>query len=202
MQRHFLELASNLDMKTYSVEDIFSDAKTVMNLQDFRFWHEAILRNSEAEIEDILAAADTDMIKSLVNGELTFEATDSETLPLARQIAKHFEISYPVQIAAVYAKDRALKVLLKYGGNALLCDKYGNNILHLMCYVVNGNPVREKEARNFYRWLVRNISADDISRLLAGKNINNLNPETTAVCLDSMGLFLDFLKTRGKYACL
>ena len=171
----------------------------VMELPNFRLWYKTILRNNGTEIEGILCKADTEMINSLVNEELKLEPMDSETLPLTKLIAKYFEISYPLQIAVVYGKKEAFEVLVKYGGNILLVDKFDNNILHLMCYVINGNPEREEEARVFYRWLVRNISQEHISCLLAGKNLNNVNPETTAVALGSMGLFLDFLKTRGRY---
>ncbi len=66
-----------------------------------------------------------------------------------------------------------------------------------MCYVINGNPEQEEDARMFYNWLLHNVVKDDIMRLLSDKNSNHMNPETTAMSLGTLGLFLDFLKTRG-----
>ncbi len=88
---------------------------------------------------------------------------------------------------------------MKYGGNIFIKDRFQNNILHLMCYVINGNPEQEEDARMFYNWLLHNVAKDDIIRLLSDKNSNHVNPETAAMSLGTLGLFLDFLKTKGMY---
>ena len=123
----------------------------------------------------------------------------SATHPLTKQIAKCFHVSHPIQMSAVYGKRNSFQILMKYGGNILIQDDFKNNILHLMCYVINGTPEREEEARMFYRWLITIVSKEHMAQLLSDKNSNDLNAETTAVALGTMGLFLDMFRTRGMY---
>ena len=172
--------------------------KGIMRVPDFQFWFDAILNDNSTEMEKTLTYANVDMAKLLTNGNFDFQQMHSKTHPLMTQIAKCFHVSHPVQMAVVYGKKRAFQILIKYGGNIFVKDRYENNMLHLMCYVINGNPARETEARVFYRWLVDNISTEHMMQLLSQENSNNLNAETTAVALGTMGLFLDMLKTRGK----
>ncbi len=152
-----------------------------MMFPEYQFWFDAILKNNATEMEKTLSNATEDMAKLLINGKFEFQQMHSETHPLAKQIAKCFHVNRPLQIAAVYGKQHAFNALIKHGGNISVLDEYKNNILHLICYGINGNPDREEDARIFYRWLVDNISKDQIMQLLSEKNCNNLNAETTAV---------------------
>ncbi len=189
---------NHIDKNSFKTPDMNScDVQRVMKLQDFRFWFDAIMKDDALEMERLLSTADTHMVQLLVNGHFEFQQMDSETHPLTKQIAKCFHVSYPIQMVAVYGKQNAFQILMKCGGNILIQDDFKNNILHLMCYVINGNPEREEKARMFYKWLVNTIAPEHLRKLLSEKNSNNLNAETTAVALGTMGLCLDMFKTRG-----
>ena len=164
---------------------------------EYHHWYQALLDNNFNKLQDILEKSSEQQGNEFINDPFGFEFVDSNALPLTKQISNRFDINYPLQLMAVLGFEQSFDVLVDKGANIFIQDDYGNNILHLMCYVANANSDEEENLRKFYKYLLKKLSENEINLLLAQKNGFNWNPEVTAISLGTLGIFLEFFFTKG-----
>ncbi len=168
-----------------------------LKLPEFRFWYNAILENDISKLQDILQKSTKLQRNKLLNEPFDFDPMDSNQLSLTKQISSRFQITYPLQLVAILGYKESFNILVDNGANIFTKDAYGNNILHLMCYIANANNEEEEKLRAFYKHLLEKFPKDDMKLLLICKNNLEWNPEVTAVSLGVLGIFLDIFMSKG-----
>ena len=169
----------------------------LLRLPQYSFWYDAIVENDFGKVQDILHKSTKLEKNKLVNDPFEFGSNDLNGLPLAKQISNRFEVKYPLQLAAVLGYKQSFDVLMENDANIFIKDNHENNILHLMCYIVNSNSQEEENIRAFYKHLLKSLSHNEMTLLLTQKNELNWNPEVTAISLGVLGIFLDMFMSKG-----
>ena len=174
-----------------------ADKSCHLRFPENKNWYHALLENDTSKVQEILQKSSKQQRDKLVSNPFNFDCADSTQLPLTKQISSWFQIKYPLQLVVVLGYRQSFDILVDNGSNVFVKDEYGNNILHLMCYILNANNEEEANIRAFYKHLIKKIPQNEINVLLTQKNKLEWNPELTAISLGVLGIFVDIFMTKG-----
>ena len=162
-----------------------------------QLWIKAIYSNTTTLAKDILSKVSNSQKDKLLNSNLSFDSQPGSFLPLTQRLSKHFDLRKPFHLAAVSNSIEILGLFITQGCNINVVDKFGNNVIHMLCYIECLKPDDENLLVTKYRYLTETLKKEEIIHLLAMRNMDNLTPLQLASALGALGVFQEIFETKG-----
>ncbi len=170
-----------------------------MDICEYHLWLKAIKCNNASKIKEQLENVDKITRAKLLNEPFHWK-NPSNQIFLSRSgkdLSKVFKISYPWTIAAAYSSLDVMDVFLQYDINVLVRDDYGNNVVHILCYLALENE--EEKVEGVYNFLLKTLKCDKLRALLFQENISGLRPLELSSALGVFSMFMSIFQTKGVY---
>ena len=154
-----------------------------------QLWIKTICADTTILAKDILSKVSNSQKDKLLNINLSFDSQPGSFHPLTQRLSKHFDLRRPFHLAAVSNSIEILGLFITQGCNINVVDRFGNNVIHMLCYIECLKPDDENMLITKYRYLSEALKEEEITHLLTMRNIDNLTPLQLASALGALGIF-------------
>ena len=173
-----------------------------MDICEYNSWFHAIKDNDALQVKRYLQEANEKTKGKLLHGPSQWKKQVDHGFwsKSGRNLGNTFKISHPWTVGAAYCSIDVMDIFLQHNVNVEVTDIYGNNVVHILCFIaLEKDEKEEEELIQVYKYLVNSLKESKLESLLFQENNNGLRPLELCSVLGVFSLFQPIFQTKGVY---
>ena len=177
-----------------------ADAEGDLPLSKYQNWYDAIINDDVTAVKHIIESAkDDNDRKKLINGSFIFDTICIPDSKCLSNMETFSVFAFPIFLAASSGSRGVLLYIIENGGNVLVQDADGQNLIHVLILTLCGTVDNENAVMEMYDCVMQSIPLEMRRGLLMMENRNQLRPVEFASAMAKFRFTRKILETEGIY---